>query len=117
MNLARAFARAILCLHGTNILKTKICIVGICFVSLAFAGCASSSSEMSQKDVDALKHPSRSIPKEAAEGMAHMGESMAAQRKLNAEKGVDDHGIPIAKSTSNEKAPDVSGVKKDTAPN
>ena len=88
-------------------------LAGISVLSFALVGCSASGSNMTKDEVDHLKHPSKTFPKEAAEGMAHMGEMMAKQREDNAKKNIDDHGIPLAKATTAEKsAPDPMAASK-----
>jgi hypothetical protein len=74
----------------------------------SLVGCqGGSDAEMTKQQADALKSPSKSIPPEAAQGMAKMGEMVKKQAEANKAAGVDSRGVPISKST--ETAPPPPG--------
>ncbi|AIE84063.1 hypothetical protein [Fimbriimonas ginsengisoli] len=84
----------------------------IAFVGAALCGCSGSSSEMSKQEVDALKNPPKTIPKEAIEGMKRQGELAKAQMDANAKAGVDARGIPIGKATDSAPVPGTATTPK-----
>jgi len=73
--------------------------------ALSIVGCSGGESDMNKKETDALRNPSKTIPPEAAAGMAKMGELTKKQAEMNKAAGVDSRGIPISKSSG----PDAGG--------
>ena len=79
-------------------------------VTASLVGCSGGESDMSKQETDALKNPSKTIPPEAAAGMAKMGEMVKKQADANAAAGVDSRGIPITKS-GGETAPPAGALQ------
>ncbi len=94
-------------------MKFALNMIAVAFLGAAIIGCSSSGSDMTKEDADKVKNPGKSGPPPQAAGM-NTADMMEKQRKDNATKGVDDHGVPLKNSSAgSEKGPDMSGAKKD----
>jgi len=81
----------------------------VCF-AFAGVGCNSGTeAELSKDQIDALKNPSKTIPPEAAAGMAQQGELMKKQAEANKAAGVDSRGVPIGKAAGGNAPPPPGG--------
>lgn len=78
-------------------MKTRF-LLAASFAVVILAGCSAGDSTMSKDELNALKNPSKQIPKEAADAMSNMGEMSKKQQEANAAAGVDARGVPINKS-------------------
>jgi hypothetical protein len=73
--------------------------LGLVVFGVLLAGCSGGTdSPMTKSEENALKNPPKTISKEAAEGMSHMGELVKKQQEANAAAGVDSRGVPLSKS-------------------